>query len=146
MDLKLKMGLEWILGIIRENNIDYQITGGLAAHLYGSEREVYDIDIEVYDIDVYKLADYCREYVIYGPERYMDENFDLLLMTLDFGGQYIDICGIETMYIRGELQGVDLSTSVEVDGMKVVLKSDLIEYKRLLGREVDLVDISNIAE
>jgi hypothetical protein len=84
--------------------------------------------------------------VIYGPERYMDENFDLLLMTLDFGGQYIDICGIETMYIRGELQGVDLSTSVEVDGMKVVLKSDLIEYKRLLGREVDLVDISNIAE
>ena len=37
--------LEWIVEIISINDIDYQITGGLAANLYGSGREVYDIDI-----------------------------------------------------------------------------------------------------
>ena len=133
--------LEWILSIIRANSINYQITGGLAANLYGSKREVYDIDIEVYDSDVHRLYEICKNYVIYGPERYMDENFDLLLMTLDYGGKYIDICGIDTMYIRGHLQFVDLNTSVEMGGMKVVLKSDLIAYKKLLNREVDLIDI-----
>jgi len=136
-----KKVLEWIVKIISINGINYQITGGLAANLYGSSREVYDIDIEVHDADVYKVYEVCKDYVIYGPERYMDDNFDLLLMTLDYGGQLIDVCGIDSMYIRGWLQLIDLNTSVEINGMKVVLLADLIAYKKLLNREVDLIDV-----
>ena len=136
-----KKVLEWIVKIISINGINYQITGGLAANLYGSSREVYDIDIEVHDADVYKVYEVCKDYVIYGPERYMDEHFDLLLMTLEYGGQLIDVCGIDSMSIRGESQEIDLGSAVEVDGYRVVCLGDLIEYKRLLGREVDLIDI-----
>jgi hypothetical protein len=71
----------------------------------------------------------------------VDEHFDLLLMTLDYGGQLIDVCGIDSMYIRGWLQLIDFNTSVEINGMKVVLLADLIAYKKLLNREVDLIDI-----
>jgi hypothetical protein len=131
--------LDWI--IKKLNGIDYQITGGLAAFWYGSKREIYDIDLEVSDSDVYRLSEICREHIIYGPERYVDEHFDLLLMTLDYGGQLIDVCGIDSMYIRGWLQLIDFNTSVEINGMKVVLLADLIAYKKLLNREVDLIDI-----
>ena len=136
--------LEWIVEIISINDIDYQITGGLAANLYGSGREVYDIDIEVSDLDVWRLGFLCEDYIVYGPSRYVDEHFDLLLMTLDYGGQLIDVCGIDSMSIRGERQEIDLGSSVEVDGYRVVGLGDLIAYKKLLGRDVDLIDIRNI--
>ena len=137
----IEIVLEWIVEIISINDIDYQITGGLAANLYGSGREVYDIDIEVSDLDVWRLEFLCEDYIVYGPSRYVDEHFDLLLMTLDYGGQLIDVCGIDSMYIRGWLQLIDFNTSVEINGMKVVLLADLIAYKKLLNREVDLIDI-----
>jgi hypothetical protein len=133
--------LEWILSILKKNNIDYQITGGLAANLYGSSRELYDIDIEVYDADVYKVYEECKDYVIYGPNRYVDEHFDLLLMTLKYRDQLIDVCGIDNMSIRGLRQMVDLRSAVDIGGYRAVGLGDLIAYKKLLGREVDLIDI-----
>ena len=139
-----KNSLNWIVSIL--SGIDYQITGGLAANLYGSGREVYDIDIEVSNVDVDRIGDLCREYIIWGPDRFVDDNFDLYLMTLDYGGQLIDICGTDEMYIKGRLQVVDFSKSMLIDGYRVVGLNDLIEYKRLLGRKVDLIDIGVISE
>ena len=133
--------LDWILSILRKNNIDYQITGGLAANLYGSTRELYDIDLEVSDSDVNRLSEICREYIVYGPERYVDEHFDLLLMTLKYRNQLIDVCGIDKMSIKGFRQTIDLNNAVDIGGYRVVGLVDLIAYKKLLGREVDLIDI-----
>jgi len=133
--------LKWIVGKLDGFRVEYQFTGGLAAYLYGSKREIYDIDIEVRDSVVWFLSNECKDYVIYGPERYVDEHFDLLLMTLDYGGQLIDVCGIDSMSIRGEIQEIDLGSFVEVDGYRVVRLEDLVYYKKLLGREVDLIDI-----
>jgi len=139
-----KNSLDWIIDTL--SGVEYQITGGLAANLYGSCRDVYDIDIEVSNVDVDRMGELCRDYIIWGPDRFIDENFDLYLMTLEYDGQLIDICGIDGMYIKGRLQVVDLSKYVLIDGLRVVGLSDLIEYKRLLGREVDLVDIGVIGE
>jgi len=133
--------LDWILIILRKNNIDYQITGGLAANLYGSTRELHDIDLEVSDSDVNRLSEICSEYIVYGPERYVDEHFDLLLMTLKYRDQLIDVCGIDKMSIKGFRQTVDLNNAVDIGGYRVVGLGDLIAYKKLLGREVDLIDI-----
>jgi hypothetical protein len=144
MNYKVLDGLKWIVGVLNRFGMGYQITGGLAAFWYGSKREIYDIDLEVSDSDIYRLSEICRKYIIYGPERYVDEHFDLLLMTLDYGGQLIDVCGIDSMSIRGEIQEIDLGSFVEVDGYRVVRLEDLVYYKKLLGREVDLIDIRNI--
>ena len=138
--------LEWILGIIRANNIDYQITGGLAAFWYGSKRELYDIDLEVSDTDVYKIYEICKDYVIYGPDRYTDEYFDLLLMTLKYRDQLIDVCGVDNMSIRGKRQLVDLRSAVSIGDYRVVGLGDLITYKKLLGREVDLIDVGYLEQ
>jgi hypothetical protein len=137
--------LKWIVGKLDGFRVEYQFTGGLAAYLYGSKREIYDIDIEVRDSVVWFLADECNDYVVYGPCRYLDDNFDLLLMTLDYGGQLIDVCGVDNMSIRGSRQVIDFSESCIVSlfgmDMKLCRKEDLVVYKKLLGRDVDLVDV-----
>ena len=102
---------------------------------------MYDIDLEVSDYDVYRLGEICSEYIVYGPERYVDEHFDLLLMTLKYRNQLIDVCGIDKMSIKGFRQTIDLNNAVDIGGYRVVGLGDLIAYKKLLGREVDLIDI-----
>jgi hypothetical protein len=138
-----KNSLDWIINKL--SDIDYQITGGLAANLYGSGREVYDIDIEVSDLDVWRLGFLCEDYIVYGPSRYVDEHFDLLLMTLKYMDQLIDVCGIDNMSIRGERQNIDLSSAVDIGDYRVVGLGDLIAYKKLLGRDVDLIDIKYLS-
>jgi hypothetical protein len=51
MDVTETVGnaLRWIIGILDRHNIQYQITGGFAAKLYGSSREVNDIDIDIFN-------------------------------------------------------------------------------------------------
>src|SRR3989339_2139307 len=87
---------KWIVGILQENKIPFQLSGGFAARIYGSDRPLYDIDIEVPDSYFDKLLPFIKDYLIYGPQRYLDETFDLLLMTLKYEGQKIDISGCET--------------------------------------------------
>lgn len=144
MNEKVLNGLNWVIGILKSNNIQYQVTGGVAASFYGSTREIYDIDIEMSNKDVLKVFELCREYVTFRPSRYINENFNLFLMTLEYEGQLIDLCGTENMRIKGEHQDVDLDQSVVIDGIYVVSKENLIKYKKLLGRDVDLMDIESI--
>ncbi|MFZ2522802.1 MAG: hypothetical protein WAW92_00245 [Minisyncoccia bacterium] len=39
--------LRWIVNILESKSIQFQVTGGFAAKLYGSQRELADIDIDI---------------------------------------------------------------------------------------------------
>lgn len=43
----IKEALAWITNILKKYSIPFQITGGLAAILYGSKRPLEDIDIDI---------------------------------------------------------------------------------------------------
>ena len=83
----------WIIGILKKNNIPFVITGGLAAKSYRSPRNLNDIDIDVHDKDLNSILKEIRLYITFGPEQYKDERWDLLLLTLNHEGQDIDISG-----------------------------------------------------
>jgi len=85
--------LKWIVGILNEHKIPFQIIGGFAAGIYGSSRPLNDIDIAIPENKIKQVVADVKDYIIRRPERYIDENFDLILMTLRFEGQEIDICG-----------------------------------------------------
>jgi len=141
----------WITEILEGMNVSYKISGGFAARAYGVNREL--ADIEVNDKDIALISGAVHPYIVYGPERYKDDNWDLHLMTLQYEGQEIDISGIEAKVFNKEHgvwenagSDVDEYELIEVYGKKVPIEklNTLIAYKTKLSREVDIEDVRQL--
>jgi hypothetical protein len=151
---RTKEAFKWIVGILRKHKIAFQITGGFAARVYGSHRKLADIDISVPDSKIKEILQDVKKYAIYGPKRYVDKSFDLQLMTLKYKGQEIDICGTARLYDCDHKRWVkdkthfnkSMTNRVYGINVPVILKKELIAYKRLLGRKVDLADIKSLTK
>jgi hypothetical protein len=149
-----KEALVWIKELLESFNIPYQIAGGLAANAYGSTRELVDIDIDIPQNGFHKILDSVKEYIIDGPSRYTDEHWDIEVMTLNYKGQEIDLSSIENVKIfnsithQWESLETDLSKACRTELMgitvPVIPKNDLLHYKKILGRAVDLLDIASV--
>ena len=145
----------WIIEILERMKISYKILGGFAARAYGVDRELADIDIEVDDGDILLISNEVKPYIVFGPARYKDENWDLNLMTLQYEGQEIDIAGKELKIFNKENKnweklGSDLCDCeiVEVYGKKVPIEKldNLIAYKTKLSRDVDIKDVIQLKD
>ncbi len=142
--------LKWIVEILVRNKITFQITGGFAAKLYGSNRELADIDIDVKEDCFDQLLPEVKQYVLSGPEEYKDEEFDVKLMTLEYKGQVIDIAGKAKIFYKNLKEWIEIKPdflnnnyiSIYDINIPVITKKALIEYKSKLLREVDKEDIS----
>lgn len=149
-----KETLKNIVRVFKENKIQFQVSDGLAAIIYGAERPLYDIDIEVYKKDIPKVRELFQKNISKDFYHLQDENFDLWLLTLDVNGVPVDISKADECYlVDGKSNKVsadaDLSKAqlINFDGIEipVVNKAGLIEYKKILARETDLVDIRQIS-
>ena len=148
---KTEEAFHWIVAILSEKRIPFQIMGGFAANAYGSKRRLADIDINVSDRALRKLLPAVKPYVVDGPRRYRDPHWDLPLMTLRYRGQLIDICGIDSQKIfdRREKRWIPMasifssSRTMRIFGtaVPVVTRSALIAYKTRLSRGVDRKDV-----
>jgi hypothetical protein len=144
----------WIIDLLEKHKVPFQITGGLAAWVYGSDRELSDIDVDVPEEWIAKLFPYVNRYVQFGPRHFKDDHWDLELMRLKYEGQPIDLGGA----YHAKVFDCDLKdwVSVPADFTKaeerpifgrlvpVVARELLLEYKKKLGREVDLLDIAHL--
>lgn len=143
--------LRWIVGILQKHNIPFQITGGLAGKAFGNPRPLNDIDIDVPEDRIAEIISDVKEYIVFGPERYRDNDWDLLLLTLNHEGQDIDLGGFETTKIfdvatrdwRLVPCNIDNAVSLEVMGITLpaVDPKDYIAYKQSLHRIVKGVAI-----
>lgn len=142
---------KWIIEILNKHKVQFQIAGGFAARMYGSERELYDIDFDVPEEGIEKILPEIQPYIIYGPTQYKDDHWDLLLLTLSYEGQRIDISGAYNakkfdgttktwVSARADLEAAQM---MEVYGVEVPIipKATLIAYKKTVGREVDKIDV-----
>ncbi len=145
----------WITDILEKFGIKYKISGGFVARVYGVNRELVDIDIEVKDEDIRIIREQVKPYIMYGHKRYLDENWDLELMTLNYEGQEIDIAGTNAKIFNKQTEkwednssSLDSVEMKEVFGKKVPIESlqSLIAYKSNLRREVDLEDVRQLQE
>jgi len=150
-----RQALVWITELLRSNNVPFQVIGGLAARAYGSTRPLRDIDLYVPGDRLEQVAMLAAEYVVRGPWHQRDERWDIAFMALDYGGQRIELGGAEGRYYDSKaacwrLADIDFERSElrEVFGVTTPLmpREQLIEYKRRLGRPVDLVDLEELAE
>lgn len=147
---------KWIINILQKHKIPFQIKGGFAARLYGVKRELADIDISIPENRFDELIPDIKEFIIYGPEQYLDEEWDIKLITLKYKGQEIDIAGAfeKKNFDKANKKWIatpcNFSNSVFMDvyGVKVpvMAKEDLVAYKKLIQREVDIIDVEALSK
>lgn len=145
---------QWIIGILRKHDVPFVVTGGLAANIYGSPRDLYDIDIEIPEKYFETILSDIKPYIVFGPGRLIDEYWDLELVILNHEGQMIDISGGETVKIcntktkEWQLVPTDFKhiEEKEVFGITVpvVHPKDLLAYKLLLLRDHEMIDIEAV--
>lgn len=149
-----KTALIWITDILKKHQIPFQITGGLAAIAYGGTRPLQDIDIDIPEDKFDLVKGEVAEFITYGPEKYKSNKWDLLLMTLNYDGQEIDLGGAYQTKIFNEKTGhweklaenlskAEIKTVYELQ-LPVIPKDSLLSYKKVLSREEDKIDVSEI--
>jgi hypothetical protein len=149
-----KEALKWIAGILRERKVRFEITGGLAAELYGSRRPLADIDIDISEKDFGKIIPTVKKHIVFGPKIYKDKNWWLLLLTLNYKGQLIDLCGIEhtKIFDHTKKKWVPLRNNLFKHAFKkfaglrvpVTTRRELLNYKKKLWRRVDKIDVKEL--
>ncbi|TSC85895.1 MAG: hypothetical protein G01um10148_803 [Parcubacteria group bacterium Gr01-1014_8] len=95
MEDKTINALRWILEILHRNEVEYQITGGLAAKIYGSPRPLNDIDIDLSGKSFPTIVPEISEYITFGPARFKDGKWDMDMISLNYQGQEMDLSGID---------------------------------------------------
>jgi hypothetical protein len=149
-----EQALIWITSILNKLNVPFQIAGGLAARIYGSTRELVDIDIDIPENQFDLVKQHVNPFIVFQPTQYKDEVWDLYLMTLNYQNQIIDLCGAYNTKIRNLKTGeweqlitdfskTEIKTLFGLD-LPVIAQSDLLLYKKIAGREVDIIDIELI--
>ncbi|BAZ43000.1 hypothetical protein NIES4101_89720 [Calothrix sp. NIES-4101] len=143
-----------IIPILQENNITYRITGGLAGNLYGSQWQLHDIDIEVAQKDINKVEELFQEYIAIALMRLVDDEFDLRIMTLEIEHVDIEINQAEDAFVFHNDLPVRLNHNlskfnlIHFAGLELRVQplEEIIQYKELIGRTNDLVDLRQLQE
>lgn len=155
MSEKVKVALNWLKSLLESESVEYQIVGGLAATIHGGSREIADIDLYIHNSDANKILARVAPYISKPLTHYSEYGWDLEYFQLVYQNQKIEIGLALNTKIQSSLDGswhqleIDFSNSVAKSyqgiELQVIPVHQLVEYKRILGREVDLIDIQQLA-
>ncbi len=146
--------LKWIVSIFNKYSIDYQLVGGVAARAYGSQREINDIDFYIDFNDFARIENEIKPYLTWGPSHYVDSHWDITFLKLFYNNQQIEIGNSNKCFIFSkqdnswieQVINFDQFNEIKVSNtlVKVIKKENLIKYKMILHRDVDIQDIKMI--
>jgi hypothetical protein len=146
-----KKTLHCISGLLRKHRVPFVISGGFSAKIYGSPRPLNDIDMDIPARYFDTILEDIRPYIIYGPDQYVDERWDLQLITLNHEGQEVDISGGDTVHICDARTGEWADVPADFENVEhkevlgivvpVVRPEDLISYKSMLAGDHQQIDI-----
>lgn len=153
---RAERAMKWICALLDREGIAFRVAGGLAARWYGSDRPLVDIDLDVPEESLEKIASLVPDFVKFGPARFLDETWDLELLTLMYRDQQIDLNGAHRGRVFDKKRNTwvtlqtDFSQSPQCEilgcRVRVIPKDELVAYKSMLAREVDLLDVEAITK
>jgi RimJ/RimL family protein N-acetyltransferase len=152
----ISLALDWIVSLLGQYGIPYQVVGGLAAQAYGAKRPLVDIDLYIPMEQAQAALAELQPYLVRSPRRHRSASWDLVFIVLDYHGVSIEIGDSSSdprFYNRRdqrwEQQVIDYTASqrvmlydVDVD---VMPRDELLRYKTMLDRPVDRADIRAMA-
>lgn len=142
--------------LARDLALPVQAVGGLAARAWGGARPLVDLDFYVPDGRLADVAAAVPELVVRGPERIESAHWDVAVLALSIDGCLVELGGAGsarmrprpgTPWVAAEVafeRGV--RRSVAGIDIPVMPLEALVAYKRLLAREVDLVDLHDLTD
>ena len=143
--------LEWIVCVLNDQAIPFQAAGGLAAQAYGSPRPLVDIDLYIPMARFDEIRAEVQASITWGPARETGARWDLVYVKLEYEGQKIELSDSDNTRIFDPQTGqwvaqiIDYGASemLELYGIPIPVmpKAQLAAYKKILSREVDLVDL-----
>ncbi|MCJ7484265.1 MAG: hypothetical protein MUO31_15035 [Thermodesulfovibrionales bacterium] len=144
-----------VVNVLSNAEIDFIISGGFAANLYGSTRSLADIDISIMDADIKSLKRLFSDYIVEdcSEENYRDDIWDLPLIVLHVNGQEFDIFPVDKLrfYNISEKRWDSINhanpSRMTFDGVefKVLSFEELIRYKKAIGHAIDMDDSQSLA-
>lgn len=146
----------WIVGLLRDRNILFQICGGLAAKGYGAERELNDIDLFVPGEHFATVVQAGQAYISKPAKHYCEEGWDLTYVQFKYegikvevgnadGAQIFDVASQTWVPLHIEFDRYETASVLGLE-LPLMLREDLIRYKTMLSRPVDIDDIRAMCE
>jgi hypothetical protein len=137
---------------LEENDILFIAIGGLASIAWGVNRPLADIDIQVQDEDLLAVKRLLSDYMVTDIRHYVTEKWDIQQMVLSINGVGVDVCGAEVFYVIKDgkryrvKNSIDNAVVKEVQHLQIPVlpKEQLIAYKEIIGRPVDLRDLTQL--
>ena len=143
-----------VLDVLENNTITYQVTGGLAGNIHGSNWPLHDIDIDLHQADIFRFVSAFQSFVTRPYSRYQDTEFDLFLVTLTIGNVSVDMSQVEEAFLIVEGGRHPLPSLLvppqrkDLRGRDVWVQplEQLVAYKRLIGRSTDVADLERLMQ
>ncbi len=146
--------LNWIIDFLEQSDIPYVVCGGLAAQAYGASRQLNDIDLYVPSDKLDAVVKHGAPYVTYGPEHHVGAQWDLTYVKFDYHGQDVEVGSDKNCKILDHRSSKWVTKNISFENyerkeiygvaVRVMAKNDLVAYKKLLNREVDIDDVTQI--
>lgn len=135
------------LKLMEDSSIDYMIIGGIAAGIWGKPRFTQDIDVAI-KLEKEKIPNLLKKAQIYGF-RFEKEVEKKLKSTgiarLKFGFKSLDII---SALVGFEKNALKRKKEIKLFNHEAYIASpeDLILYKLISSRNIDMADIENIVD
>ena len=145
-----------MVDLLDARNIPFQICGGLAANAYGSDRDLHDIDLFVPGERFQAVVQAGEAYISKPAAHRQEEGWDLTYVQFIYEGIKVELGNADgPRILDAKAQtwvdlNIDFSRSqvITVLGLDVPVMNpeDLVRYKSLLARPVDLEDVRAIRQ
>lgn len=150
------LAAQWIVGLLRDRHIPFQICGGLAAKGYGAERALNDIDLFVPDEHFMTVVQAGQAYISKPAAHRCEEGWDLTYVQFKYEGIKVEVGNASGARIFDAASqawvplNIDFARYETVNllglALPLMLKEDLIRYKSMLSRPVDIDDVRAMRE
>ena len=147
--------LEWIEDKFRKYDTPRLYCGGLAVKAYGGTRPLNDIDVFVPDVTFWPLVEALKDHIRKPAIRQCEAGWDLTYVQFVYDGMKIEIGSDDTPRIQDGTTGQWCALDIDFDDaemrtygecdLPVMARDKLIAYKQILAREVDLIDVAELA-
>lgn len=146
----------WISSILTDLEIPFQIVGGFGVSIYGGRRPVADIDLFIPKQNASQILPVLAPFVSKPLKHYVEAGWDLEYLQLIYQRQKIEIGLSSNIKIWDAAKSqwkslkVDFQRSqvMSVHGFNIPVmpKQQLIDYKVILDRDVDRIDVQDLKQ